>query len=276
MKEMRKMKTRIDFVSNSSSCSFVVAVSSSLHLNDFVKVACDGCLKHADDEYAMFVTSQNELNKISLNYHLRMSEMLYLGGLDVGKFQITVAKDDNDAYFKYLKKRIANSVDINGEVVEDTDERIVLERDDVVNGMAIDSHKIDSITIEYHVKDDYSKDIDKQKLAAKGIFNFAKSYSDKNTSYLCREDHSTCFISRKTIWNTQALIAAGYKVELNAWMDLDKLEQMLQNGDKLFIIHVNNGGDGVQTDALYTFGGWDGEDIFDDIQGVEVLDSETM
>ena len=116
----------------------------------------------------------------------------------------------------------------------------------------------------------------KQKKAAKAIFDFAKNYSDAKTDYKCRSDSSTYFISRNTIWNTRALIAAGYNVELDDWMDLDKLDKMLQDGDQIFGIRINNGGDGVDEDALFTFGGWDGEDVLDDINGVQVLDSETM
>ena len=41
-------------------------------------------------------------------------------------------------------------------------------------------------------------------------------------------------------------------------------------------IRVNNGGDGVDEDALYTFGGWDGEDIFENMSGVQVLGGKTM
>ena len=72
------------------------------------------------------------------------------------------------------------------------------------------------------------------------------------------------------------MIAAGYNIELDDWMDLDKLDKMLQDGDQIFSIRINNGGDGVDEDALFTFGGWDGEDVLDDINGVQVLDSETM
>ena len=91
-----------------------------------------------------------------------------------------------------------------------------------------------------------------------------------------RYNSNTYFISRSTIWNTRALIAAGYEVELEKWMDLDKLDKMLQNDDKIFNIRVNNGGDGVAEDALFTFGGWDGEDVFENMSGVEVLGIETM
>ena len=127
-----------------------------------------------------------------------------------------------------------------------------------------------------HWNDDYKCDIEKQKNAAIEIVKFAKNYSDHKADYKSRYNSNTYFISRSTIWNTRALIAAGYEVELEKWMDLDKLDKMLQNGDKLVNIRVNNGGDGVAEDALFTFGGWDGEDVFENMSGVEVLGIETM
>ena len=270
------MKTRIDFVSNSSSCSFVIAIGKNFPLNDFIKEACDGCLKHIDrDDNNLFTNKQDEFNNVVLNYHLRASELLYLGGLKIGPMQSVFTKDDE--YFSYLKNDIAKQdVSPDERVIENTDEKIVLEHDAIVYGMALPTHYVDYVTHEYHWNDDYKCDSEKQKNAAKAIFEFAKNYSDSRTDYKCRYDSSTYFISRTTIWNTRALIAAGYEVELEKWMDLDKLDKMLQNGDRLFNIRVNNGGDGVDEDALYTFGGWDGEDIFENINGVEVLDGETM
>lgn len=268
------MKTRIDFVSNSSSCSFVIAIGKSFPLNDFIKEACEGCLKHAD-EYGTdeFVSQQNEFNNVVLNYHLRASELLYLGTLKIGTVQSVYTKDDE--YFTYVKKDIERNL-VAERIIENSDEKIVLEYDDAIEGMAISKHKVDYVTMEDHWNDDYTCDIEKQKKVAKAIAKFAKNYSDSKTDYKCRHDSATYFISRTTIWNTRALIAAGYEVELDDWIDLDKLDEMLKNDDRIFNIRVNNGGDGVQSDALYTFGGWDGEDIFNDMQGVEVLDSDTM
>ena len=69
-------------------------------------------------------------------------------------------------------------------------------------------------------------------VAASLIIKFAKNYSDNVSDYNCRKDYATYFISRKTIWNTRALIAAGYKVELKKWMDLDKLDKELKKLNK--------------------------------------------
>ena len=270
------MKIRNDFVSNSSSCSFVIAIGKNFPFNDFIKETCDGCLKHADEnDDALFLTEQNEFNNAVLNYHLRASELIYLGGLKIGNIQTIIPKDDE--YFPYFKNDIAKqTLPCDERVIENTDEKIVLEHDDVIYGMAIQKHEINYVTMEYHWDDDYACDIEKQKKAAKEIVKFAKNYSDFKTDYRCRYNSATYFISRTTIWNTRALIAAGYEVELEKWMDLDKLDEMLKNGDRIFNIRVNNGGDGVDEDALFTFGGWDGEDVFKDMTGIRCLDSETM
>jgi len=270
------MKIRIDFVSNSSSCSFVIAIGKNFPFNDFIRETCDGCLKHADDDdNALFLTEQNEFNNAVLNFHLRASELVYLGGLKVGNVQSIVTKEDE--YFPYIKNDIAKQALSNDEhVVENTDDRVIIKTNDVIYGMAIPKHKVDYVTMEYHWNDDYKCDIEKQKNAAKAIAEFAKNYSDSKTDYKCRYDSSTYFISRNTIWNTRALIAAGYEVELEKWMDLDRLDKMLQDGDRIFGIRVNNGGDGVDEDALFTFGGWDGEDVFKNMSGIEILDSDVM
>ena len=269
------MKTRIDFVSNSSSCSFIIAIGKNFTLNDFIKETCNGCLKHCDeDDNDLFVISQNEYNNAVLNYHLRASELLYLGGLKIGNIKTTVSKDDE--YFSYLKDNISKQLLYDERVIENTDYYVVIETDDVVYGMAIPKRYVEYVTMEYHWNDDYKCDIEKQKNAAIEIVKFAKNYSDHKADYKSRYNSNTYFISRSTIWNTRALIAAGYEVELEKWMDLDKLDKMLQNDDKIFNIRVNNGGDGVAEDALFTFGGWDGEDVFENMSGVEVLGIETM
>ena len=77
------MKTRNDFVSNSSSCSFVIALPAGFSLNDFVKQTVGGCLRHAEPNDAEFSLKQDELNQAVLNYHLRASELLFLGSLRV-------------------------------------------------------------------------------------------------------------------------------------------------------------------------------------------------
>lgn len=271
------MKTRIDFVSNSSSCSFVIALDKDFALNDFIAEACKGCLKHvSSDDSEEFVKQQDEFNKAVLDYHLRASELLYLGCLCIGKVQDVFRKEDDEELFKHMKAYIArNSVSNDERLVEDMDDKIVIERTEEIDRIAISKYKTEYVTNAWHWDDDYSYDLDAQKKAADNIVKFAKNYSDSRSDYKAQRNSKTYVISRNTVWNTQALVAAGYKVVLDDWMDLGKFDKMLQDGQRLVVVHVNNGGDGVDEDALYSFGGWDGEDVFDSMPKIEVIDSET-
>ena len=56
------------------------------------------------------------------------------------------------------------------------------------------------------------------------------------------------------------------------WEDLDALEKRLDEGQRLFVIRQNNGGDGWDSDAVYALGGWDCK--FGDKAVVEILYSE--
>ena len=242
------MKIRNDFVSNSSSCSFVIALSAGFSLNDFVEKTARGCLRHAEPNEVEFSQKQDEFNRAVLNYHLRASELLFLGSLRVDG--------------------ITRKIDMQNDPTEFTDR---------IDEIAIKSGEMPYITQNYHFGSDYSADPMKQAIAAAKIAKFAGYYSDyADIDYRARSNSDTYFISLNTIWNTRALIASGKDVVLDKWMDLDKLECMLKDGMKIFKVHVNNGGDGVAEDALYTFGGWEGEDLFDDMTGIDMLYSETM
>ena len=242
------MKIRNDFVSNSSSCSFVIALSAGFSLNDFVEKTTRGCLRHAEPNEVEFSQKQDEFNRAVLNYHLRASELLFLGSLRVDG--------------------ITRKIDMQNDPTEFTDR---------IDEIAIKSGEMPYITQNYHFGSDYFADPMKQAIAAAKIAEFAGYYSDyARIDYRARSNSDTYFISLNTIWNTRALIASGKDVVLDKWMDLDKLECMLKDGMKIFKVHVNNGGDGVAEDALYTFGGWEGEDLFDNMTGIDLLYSESM
>ena len=117
----------------------------------------------------------------------------------------------------------------------------------------------------------------KRAIAANKIIKFTRYYSDyAGIDRRAKSNSDTYFISLNTIWNTRALIAAGKDVVLDKWMDLDKLECMLKDGMKIFKVRVNNSGSGVAEDALYTFGGREGEGLFNNITGIDLLYLETM
>lgn len=63
-------------------------------------------------------------------------------------------------------------------------------------------------------------------------------------------------ITLNTVLNTKDLIAAGKKVCLDKWIDLDDLEKRIRNGERIFHIRMNQGGDGISHTAIYAIGGW--------------------
>lgn len=273
------MKTRNDFVSNSSSCSFVIALPAGFSLNDFVKQTAIGCLKHAGPNEAEFSLKQDELNQAVLSYHLRASELLFLGSLRIDNITRKIDRQNDPTEFDRVKSVIAAGHFCwdDSEVVSNDESVIILKFVDRADEIAVKSSEMPYITGNYHWRGDYSADPMEQATAATKITEFARYYSEyAGIDYKARSNSDTCFISLNTIWNTRALMAAGKDVVLDKWMDLDKLENMLKGGTKIFKVHVNNGGDGVAEDALYTFGGWEGEDLFSDMAGIDVLYSETM
>lgn len=275
---MKKMKTRNDFVSNSSSCSFVIALSAEFSLNNFIEQTAKGCLSYAEPNEVEFSQKQDELNRAVLNYHLRASELLFLGSLRVDNITRKIDKQNNPTEFDRVKCLInAGGYYGNPDIVSEDENSITLAFTDRVEEIAIKSGEIPYITGEYHWGSDYSIDPMKQAIAANKITKFARYYSDyAGIDYRAKSNSDTYFISLNTIWNTRALIAAGKDVVLDKWMDLDKLECMLKDGMKIFKVRVNNGGDGVAEDALYTFGGWEGEDLFNNMMGIDLLYSESM
>ena len=273
------MKTRNDFVSNSSSCSFVVALAAGVPFDDFVEQAARGCLAHADTDDANFCHRQDRLNRAVLNYHLVASELLFLGSLKLEGVVREIRRQDDPDGFAWAKSCAAKGCAYGvEEVLSDGEDAVTLKFSDSASEIAVGSTKMPCVTGVYRfAKDDYGPDPAKQKVAAERIAEFAKAYSEHSgINYLAKANSSTYFISRDTVWNTRALIAAGKKLELDKWMDLDRLDEALKNGTRIFRIRVNNGGDGVDEDALYTFGGWDGEDLFAGVSGADVIGSETM
>lgn len=267
------MKIRNDFVSNSSSCSYVIAIAdeSIYPLDDLICDIADNCLVGSDDSYSW--AKQDVENKAVLNFHWRMTECVYLGMLLAGYHRDTYVKGKDDMFNAVMSDAKTGKITNDGsKAVSVSDIEITVDWSNNVYCPVAFSNRIDSITHVYMWEDkDYAK-TDEYKKAADSIAKWANAMSDNEGSYLNKFSSDTYFISRKTIWNTRALIASGYNVKLDPWMDLDKLETILKNGNRILALRVSNGGDGSSYDNVYAYNEWSSEP-FEGLTGIDILNS---
>jgi hypothetical protein len=81
-----------------------------------------------------------------------------------------------------------------------------------------------------------------------------------------------CEITMDTIKNTEDLISNGNFLQLDKWMDLDKMKKRIEDGDRIFCITMSQGGDGQDSHTIFATNGWDSD--MNKYANVEVLHCE--
>ena len=289
------MKTRNDFVSNSSSCSFVVAIPSEAQykFKDFVKDLVKDCANNKDQEDRMTKEQLQELNEFNarnLDYHLNSSELLFLGTLKVKDGQYTMQNpsmstkdyDDIDDFnhecemFERLQKDVKRKnfgKDTGEKLVEATDNAITVSYPVYASGIAMPSMDMDGFTGHYSWCTPDKETKEDRKHAADNILRLMNVIKNPEDSVLYHFVNThTYFISKSTIWNTRALLENKAELTFEKWENLDELEKRLDEGQRLFVIRQNNGGDGWDNDAIYGLGGWGAK--FGEKAALEVIYSE--
>lgn len=284
------MKTRFDFVSNSSSCSYTLACNKK-YLDDIMKDIVNSCGKSKEFKKS---------NRRILDFCLNTYQLVFLGELVIETKKITYnlnyfkkhIKDfksrksfDNFAeqlwndYKKdlieskkenalpYLKKRYAN--DIYDEV---KDEAIHFEN--ITTGNIITTNdNMEYCFNRYHYGNDDSPENKKNRV--KAIIENAKNmikYDQIKHSYCNTMGNPGIYmITQDTINNTKDLVEAGYKIIFNEWEDIESLERRLQLGDAIFCIDIATSGGGAGCYNLYC----ENDDYgITDVSGIEFLNSE--
>jgi len=79
-------------------------------------------------------------------------------------------------------------------------------------------------------------------------------------------------ITMDTILNTRELIDAGLKIKFDDWeKDIDKLEHMLAEGKKLYVIQHNHSGCGMLSDGVYSSYDMDAKTKLEDDKDIAIL-----
>lgn len=78
------MKTRVDFVSNSSSCSFIIAANKQYDFMSMIEDICFDCVEKTECAYDQtYIDRVNHENSVNLYFNLKNFELLFLGSLIV-------------------------------------------------------------------------------------------------------------------------------------------------------------------------------------------------
>lgn len=282
------MKTRTDFVSNSSSSSFVFAVKPSYTLKDLCKDIAASTIKPENEQHD---DSLEQSNFTKLMFCLSSYQLAWLGSLAIGRHRAVESKrelldvfdwqtkEDIDTDWKHkvhsakLAKTCPYKVDTwtlrmykNAEV-DDVHDEIAYDEDILVEAPAV----LNSIMEDLFFNAPWQSSKTSFERAA-NIVEFAKNRWMSSTS-----DTIDMFqITKATVQNTRSLIDAGYVVDLSTIpinKSLEQIESILDKGSKIFCIRVAHSGDGCGDTYIYCE---DGADGFNRVSGIEMLGGECM
>ena len=272
------MKIRFDFVSNSSSSSYVISCKAD-YVDRFVKDLARACTdRHSKDEW--HDPNLAKRNERILDFCFNSFELMFLGDLTLGtqsvRYDLEYFKneckefdyDERDpkkefenykGYLRDIKCKKAEKWEIEE---FGRDKKILGEDaywhfiDNDVRGIVIDKDSSCYELKRYHFKDDDGNEIpDEQKTIddrVKTMIEIAESKFNENfTSARTMTSIDTYEITLDTIANTRELIAAGYKIKFDENEDLDEFEKRIKDGHRIFYLRIAHSGDGYGTFYIY-------------------------
>jgi len=281
------MKIREDYVSNSSSTSFVIAVNKEYKLKDFAsdvaKASVNKSYEHHDDEV-------EDMNYANLYFNLFHNELLFLGTYIVETSEHTYAKKDlpiqiNEcmAFDENEWKREVENIEKWKELKDhpdddwekaaysfvaknyvDENEVLHLLYDHFAGQIAVDMKDYFNVRRSQWFEDlvdkgeaskeqlkVYEDEKERRLQAIKGICKALVKHEMCNSEVNVKFPN-TYQITMNTIKNTRDMLKAGFELKFDKWENLDDLENRLKEGQQLFCIRNNHSGDGWDNDAIYS------------------------
>ena len=290
------MKIRSDFVSNSSSSSFICAINGTYPIKTLAKDIAQSCVNKEAEYHDRKLAYRNQT---ILEFCLNTYELLYLGEL----FLETKTE-------KYTKDSIRNRFKSYGYKRERTEEQFEQEVDNHWNwlidswkdaqkpnaedwlvrnhgrdsfdeknqvfthvydieagGIIICEEDMDYHFTHYGYKTDDEPETVKNRVAAlvKKAKSVAKHEDDDQKVWIYQ-------ITKRTLKNTRNLLDAGKKLRFDRWENIEELEKRLEEGQKVFALRIAHSGDGYGNFYIYEE---DDANSLDDL-AVEILASECM
>lgn len=263
------MKIRSDYVSNSSSSSFVVVLPKTMTMGKFIDDVVKSCTDKMDDDYEPeFKTFVDDSNRRNLDYCMNTYRLVYLGMLRVDEVTGTVeGKEECDSFLRCMKDWGVPGLTI----LNQTEDKIDYKEPRWISGITVTPNVMEySLAIpDWRMKENAEE---AKKSSVESIVQAAKC-SDEYSRFFRGDTSEIYEITMDTIKNTELLLEAGYEIDFDNWCkDLDALKKRLENGDRIFGITMNQSGDGMSSDTIYALDGWDSD--FNKYANVQILHSE--
>ena len=269
------MKIRSDFVSNSSSSSYVFSINFKKYDFDlFVENVCMQCDENAKLGEKPADPKLYAENRAILEYCLQYYELLHLGdvtvsrkreiyrrGYDANGNKITDPTELEYTGFDMIKRDYIDNPQPDRYNTENatakmiSDDELEYEYDNTSSAITVTRHYMeDVIRNSWHST---SKTQDgKRKERVKRILDVI-DVVDKLDDNAWRSPYMSSIysITLNTIMNTRDLIAAGYNVKLEKWEDLDAIEARIRAGETVFHIECGDAGEGEEDFRLFSQNG---------------------
>lgn len=252
------MKIRSDYVSNSSSSSFVVMLPKEYEFKKFVKDVARGTVAIKDEFFDKEKTQAlKERNARNMDYCLNTYELLFLGSLVSGYHRTTIKGKKNVDEFLKNEEYLVKNVEEHRKsiVVAEEPTKLVVDIPRIACNVTVTKDVMVSNIRHWQWNgEDNPKYRDS---VVESIVECANAPMNK----FGREDCVGLYeITLHTILNTEALLAAKKDLKLDKWCsNLNELKKLIKEGNRIFGIESNQGGDGESCTSIYSLGGWDAD-----------------